>query len=281
MKPGRSLLVCLLASAGCGGEGGAASPAPVPTTATGSDASVEAATPDDAAMVPEASAEASAPARRTVTWRDPFGNYAVTDNLLVDGDFEWASPFAMQYPWFRYPVASAITLPDLAVGMACHSGTKCVRLRGSAGLAGFATRPPGGADHADLSLWVKPLSAASCSSVAVSVSGCLLAVGSSALDTSLATPDPDGWCQIAGTVQMPDDTPCIFISLNGTLLSQVLVDDVVMTRPAATSSQRSCRSPSDAHLRMVDRLRQVIRTHLGPGAAKGLSFPSNLRGKAR
>jgi len=281
MKPGPLLLVCLFASAGCGGEGGAASPAPVPITSAGPDAATEAAPPDDAATIPEASAEASAPVRRTVTWRDPFGHYAVTDNLLVDGDFEWASPFAMQYPWFRYPVTSAITLPDLAVGMACHSGTKCARLRGSAGLAGFAIRPSGGADHADLSLWIKPLNAASCNSVNVSVSGCLLAVGSSALDTSGATPDADGWCHIAGTVQMPDDTPCVFISLDGTMLSQVVVDDVVMTRAAATLSQRSYRSASEAHLRMVDRLREVIRTHLGPGATKGHSFPSNLRGKAR
>ncbi|MBM4359336.1 MAG: hypothetical protein FJ096_14635, partial [Deltaproteobacteria bacterium] len=39
------------------------------------------------------------PVRRTVTTRNPFGNVAVSDNLLWDGDFEWLSSFADQYAW--------------------------------------------------------------------------------------------------------------------------------------------------------------------------------------
>ncbi len=275
-----AILAAATMLAGCGSEGGASSPAPRPA---GADAAADAA-PDSSASDAQAVApDAGVAVRRTVSWRDPFGDYAATDNLLMDGDFEWAGPFTMQYPWFRDLPVGGISAPAFAVGTACRSGIRCANVSGQSGIAGFAMRPPANADHADLSLWIKPPASATCAIASVSVAGCVLSDSPGpAIDANGVTPDSDGWCHLAATVPMPNDTPCVFISVSGLALTSVLVDDVVMTAPAPQRAASLALVKAGAeHARVVDRLRAVLRERLRPAPLREPPIPQMLRGRIR
>jgi hypothetical protein len=68
--------------------------------------------------------------KRTIEQRNPYGNVALVDNLLWDGDFEWSTPFADQYGWLTGTIGGYIsyTLPTIAIGIECISGVKCAKL---------------------------------------------------------------------------------------------------------------------------------------------------------
>lgn len=261
---------------GCGSEGGASLPAPTQPVTDASADSADGHAQGDA----QSGADAATAMKRTVMWRDPFGNYAAGDNLVMDGDFEWSGAFAQQYPWFRSDAAAGMTAPAFGLGPKCRSGTKCAIVSQGQGIAGFGVRPPGQADHADLSVWARPQLASSCAVVSVSVGGCVLSTSESyALDGSGVEPDADGWCHFSGSVQMPDDTPCVFVSVAGPASATAAIDDVVMTAPGATRRLASSAAPSAGHMRVVERLRRVIRESLRPGAAAPRELPPGLRGR--
>jgi hypothetical protein len=87
-----------------------------------------------------------------VITRHPFGNVAVTDNLLWDGDFEWLSGFADQYAWLAGSSTATIgyQLPRQVVGARCKSGVKCVELKPNAVVVGYAVSSKGSALEASV-----------------------------------------------------------------------------------------------------------------------------------
>ncbi|MCU0692502.1 MAG: hypothetical protein MUF54_13965 [Polyangiaceae bacterium] len=266
---------------GCGSEGGGGYPAPrlapPDASAPGSDAGSDSAVPDDAGR-PDA--DAAVVAKRTVFTRDPFGNYAVIDNLLSDGDFEWATDFASQYPWIRYPGEN--TLPDLRMGASCRSGMRCAAIARGAGIAGFAVRPPGAAGEMQLSLWVRADGPSSCANLRVSLSNCFLSGADSQLDASAyGEPDQDGWCHVQGALPTPNDTPCLFLSANASVSGVLIIDDVVASKAPASTRSRRTRAPDTQHARLVAQMREVARRRLRPLPPTPPDVPSGLKGKMR
>lgn len=252
----RKLFVVLSASvamAACGSEGGGANPAPRPSTPEGGVSEDASSTLPDA--MPDSPPDAPVVPRRTVIQRDPFGNYAETGNLLYDGDFEWSMGMISQYPWFAWPSAG-FTPPPIVRGPACRSGMSCARVEPGAGVAGIGMNPAEGKQAVSVSLWVRPMQGDQCPNVAVSLEGCFQATETQSLPDANEPLGPDGWCRRSGVLAVPEDTPCVFVSVQGSSFNSVIVDDVVMkAAPAGAKLVRSTTVPS-WHRRAVSGLRE-------------------------
>jgi len=246
------LLLCSVVLSGCGSEGKGLSPAPVPTSDAGAtdvptevpDAPSDTPIPDVAVPVP----------RRTVVFRDPFGNYAASDNLLLDGDFEWASPWAGQYPWFVSGSAGPMSAPTIERGPACRSGINCARVQPSGGIAGFAVNPPEQATAVSVSLWVRLASASACPPVTVTLEGCFLTTEPQTLPEATEPMGADGWCHRAGVLATPPDKPCLFITA-ASAFGVLLVDDVVMTAAPKGAALVRGAAPGESHRELVGEMR--------------------------
>jgi len=261
----------------CGGEGGASTPAPVfGAVDAGSDASLDA--PAESS-VPDAAPDSPMQKKRTVSQRDPFGNYRVVDNLMIDGDFEWTDgTFSSQTPWWRAPMLTAWSAPTILVGARCRSGIKCIEIgeNHSAGGAAVGTRLAG----LKLSAWVHP-SQPDCSLAEVSVASCLAYSTIVAVDAVSSKPDSDGWCHFEGVVPATDSRPCVYVSNEAGDKGAIVVDDVVLLgSPDAGSRER--RLPSARHRAAVEQLRQGARELFQPHPPAWASPPPlELRRKVR
>lgn len=184
---------------------------------------------------PPADAEPPPPptrVKRTLVERSPYGNVAERENLLWDGDFEWASPFADQYGWFEPPANP--TISDVVVGAACRSGVKCARLAKNRSLVGIGV----GAAEVDLraSVWVRfEPDAALPVPACAELSAFLFSTGElyepdPELDLSPTsdTPDEAGWCQL--TVVSPPRRNKVYLLVRNRSGVPVLVDDAVVAR---------------------------------------------------
>jgi hypothetical protein len=171
-------------------------------------------------------------ARRTVIERDPFGNVAERENLLWDGDFEWASPFADQYGWFEPPTNP--TVSDVVAGAACRSGVKCARLARGRSLVGIGVGSR--TDALRASVWVRfePGSvgpAPACDEVSVFLFG----TGGVEepdpdfdLSPDTSAPDADGACRFAGL--SPPRRGKVYLLVRNRSQVPILVDDAVLAR---------------------------------------------------
>jgi hypothetical protein len=247
--------------ASCGGEGGAASPAPLfqQVVDASADVSVDAI---DAASEPEEAADAPITLRRKIMTRNPFGNVEHTANLMLDGDFEWLGGYTSQYPWLHIsPLVISFESPVIAIGAKCRSGLKCASLGvgESIGGIGVITHDP----SVDVSVWMH-LPAADCALASVSLGACF-ELSAVQLVTELSpTPDADGWCHYQASVSPPASTPCLFAS-NDAAEDAVLVDDVVVEGAASSAaSARSIRTPDPRHLAAVERIRAAARDFATP-----------------
>lgn len=250
-----------LVACSCGGEGGAARPAPLLQTVV--DASTDAPkVPGDAAPDRDAAPEAAAKPRRTVYTRDPFGNYARAGNLLLDGDFEWLGGYMSQYPWLNVTALGAgFEQPTAVIGVKCRSGLKCAALGVGEGVAGIGLR----AQDADLkvSAWMRP-PAPDCLLATVSFGACFHGMSVETVPEVSATPDAQGWCHYEATVAAPSGTPCVFVS-NDSAEDTVILDDVVVERTSAGGSNaRRLVQPRPGHLAMVASLRDAAREFMRP-----------------
>jgi hypothetical protein len=289
----------LLLAAGCGGEGGLSNAAPRPSSAsdaaadTAPDVSADVATPPKDAPVEtgvDAGADTTAPpadagpVKRTVVTRDPYGNYAKTDNLLLDGDLEWSGSFTSQYPWLQISgLVSSWRAPSTVAGARCRSGVKCASLAANTSAMGFGVRPPSG-DLA-VSLWVKPVGT-DCTKTSVSVGACFALYGlSSAVPYESGSAGADGWCHAAGVVAAPDAAPCLFVSNDGDE-DGVLFDDAVMEAapspaPGASGATKAFVAPSARHGAVVAKLREAARDFASPKPPAWLAPPKLRVGKLR
>ena len=238
----------------CGSEGGHANPAPrqiVPEAGVTKDA---ASLIQDAAL--DSAADTPIVPRRTVIERDPFGNYGQTANLLYDGDFEWSSGMNSQYPWFSWP-SVGLTPPTIVRGPSCRSGMSCARVAPGAGVAGIGMNPPEGKSAVTVSLWLRPSQGEQCPNVSVSLEGCFQTTETQSLPFVSEPLGADGWCQRSGVLAVPKDTPCIFVSVQGSMLNSVVMDDVVMKAAPAGAKLVRSTTYSSSHRQVVTRLREA------------------------
>ena len=212
------------------------------------------------------------PPLRTVIERNPFGNVAVADNLLWDGDFEWASPFSDQYGWWQLP--SSLTLEEVAVGPICRSGLKCARVGRNDEILGVAVGARDEALFASAHVKFEPDE----DSVTPACSEALLAI----LDIGAFPPsDPDaelvlltpvadvtGYCTFMAEVPARANKPFFYIANDSK--SSMLVDDAVLVRassPAAMKTKSTAGAPQALPLRKaadsrVAAAKQAARTLL-------------------
>jgi hypothetical protein len=193
--------------------------------------------------------DAGAP-RRTVLARNPFGNVAETGNLMLDGDFEWFTPFADQYAWLSGSSLQNIgyTLPDVALGAACRSGLRCASLKKHAVIVGLGLASQG--TRLEVSVWAH-VTAGPCSKVIVTLADWEGLQGETQNgDPSVAVkpladePDAEGWCHLDAVVDARQHKPALIIS-NSTA-GVLLVDDVVLRKAPVTKALHVAHGPPSA-----------------------------------
>lgn len=191
---------------------------------------------------------------RTVIDRNPFGNVAASDNLLWDGDFEWASPFSDQYGWYQLP--ASLVLEEVVVGPACRSGVKCARVDRSDEILGIAVGAPGEVLIAKAHVKFEPDDEGvtpPCSDAGVLIID-LDGLGPTdeSIELPLVTPTPDvtGYCIFTGEVAPRNNKPYVYIENNGK--STMLVDDVTLLRASSPSASRVSPLPPPKALPLRD-----------------------------
>lgn len=257
-----STALVLLVIAGCGGEGGASTPAPIPTTGVDASADVSADVAADAPPEGQAEADVVITPKRLVVTRNPLGNVSHTANLLLDGDFEWLGGYASQYPWLMFgPSTVTFEPPASLVGYKCHSGMRCASLGVADAVAGIGLRAQ--AQYLKVSAWTRP-PIGDCTQATVSVGSCFYVSQQPVVDAVSSAPDADGWCHHEAIVDAPANTPCVFVS-NDLFEDTMLLDDVVMeASEVAQGGQRAARQPGARHLAAVGRLREGVREFFKP-----------------
>lgn len=173
--------------------------------------------------------------KRVVSQRNPYGNVAVTDNLLWDGDFEFRPSFPEQYGWLiGYGFGVGFGLPPLATGARCRSGIKCAELGPGQHILGIAVGSEG--DDLLVSFWAYP-DDGTCDGVGA---GFISQYGSVEAGERIepVEPDPfeDGWCRFE-TVS-PARTTAAYLSIENLSVTNVVIDDAVV-RPIGNEERRA------------------------------------------
>jgi hypothetical protein len=164
------------------------------------------------------------PPKRTVLERSPFGNVAATENLLWDGDFEWASPFSDQYGWLKgKPLSYAFD--GVVVGPACKSGVQCASLAKGKVLAGIAVAAKG--RGLAVTFVAKPPAGAACAVVEASLTA-LFGGDDPDVDVPALSemPGEDGYCSYGVTSVEWTWKPLLYIANKAD--GETLVDDAVI-----------------------------------------------------
>lgn len=227
--------------------------------------------PPDASTPPDAG-----PPIRTVIQRNPFGNVAITDNLLWDGDFEWSSPFSDQYGWYQGQgsTATSLTISDVVVGPACKSGVKCARIKKGQSLLGNAVS----SKDAGLDAWVHvrfedPPGAApsECSKARATLVDDGLFDDPPVKLVAPETPGADGWCRLA--VVAPKRSGKVYLQVINAGGAPMLVDDAVIRRAATAEAGEQAfvvggapelQALTAEELADVEDARAILRAHRGP-----------------
>lgn len=183
------------------------------------------------------------PPKRTILERSPFGDVAAADNLLWDGDFEWASPFSDQYGWLKGPPFS-YAFDGVVVGTACKSGMQCASLAKGKVLAGLAVAAKGRGLAA--TFVAKPPAGAACAVVEAALVG-LFGGDDPDVDVPALSemPGADGYCSYGVTSEEWTYKPFLYIANKSD--GEVLVDDAVLLglEPASKILGKN-RPPRDA-----------------------------------
>lgn len=159
---------------------------------------------------------------RTVEKRNPFGNVAVTDNLLWDGDFEWSSAFADQYGWLYGPPYS-YSFPAATIGAVCRSGVKCVTVPDDKAVIGIGV----GAQSSPLSVSVsvRP-ETGDCTGVDVFLIDSISLAKDVGIPSVSEAPDAAGWCLYQGTVESYPEQ--VYLLVDNDTGGPMVVDDAVV-----------------------------------------------------
>jgi hypothetical protein len=182
------------------------------------------------------------PPKRTVLQRSPFGNVAAAENLLWDGDFEWASPFSDQYGWLKgRPLSYAFD--GVVVGPACKSGVQCASLAKGKALAGLAVAAKG--RGLSVSFVASPPAGAACAVVEAALLG-LFGGDDPDVDVPALSemPGDDGYCAYGVTSEEWTYKPFLYIANKSD--GEILVDDAVVLGMEAGAKWQGTRPPRDA-----------------------------------
>lgn len=203
------------------------------------------------------------PPIRTVMQRNPYGNVAETENLLWDGDFEWASPFSDQYGWLSGSASSYLgyDFPNVKIGAVCRSGMKCVQMSKNRVIAGIGVASAGGKIQA--SFWAK-VTTGDCTGV----SGAIIAYDGEGdpdvtVDPVSEKPDASGWCHYETVVDERKGKPLLYIEneSGGT----IVVDDAVVKKVATGTPLKAQHGPPRAALvSKLDDARDSMHRLRGP-----------------
>lgn len=191
----------------------------------------------DSGVVDGARPDAALPIR-TVEQRDPFGDTAIEDNFLIDGDFELSSAGG-QYGWSAIqeqgPQAGQIYLP-LETGGLCRSGMSCGVINNGVALIGYAAEPRD--KPMDIAVWVKP-PGSDCSVVQVSLISCSSTFAFTVATVSALSPSPgpDGWCHLEAIAPSMDSQPCLFVTASLPQDQQALIDDASIVAADGSGSR--------------------------------------------
>ncbi|MEZ4223985.1 MAG: hypothetical protein R3B13_23755 [Polyangiaceae bacterium] len=244
---------------------GAASTVALSVACSTEDSSGSASNPAPDAAVDAAVDSGSAPAKRAVLLRNPFGNTAASDNLLVDGDFEWTSGSG-QHGWRALANLAETVLPRETGGL-CRSGLLCGRLSPGVSFLGYGA----GTKEAKLlaRVWSKPPTP-DCALTKVLMIQCTAATISTVatIPEQSGAPDADGWCRHEAIVPSIKLQPCLFVSSSAPAEGVTLIDDAVM-QAVAQSANVVLRKPSIAEKERIERALSVLAPRLGGARVTG------------
>lgn len=216
----------------------------------------------DAASPPDGGQPDSAPPRRQVFSRNPFGNVEHGNNLLWDGDFEWHSAFASQYGWVNTSlILGPSGFDQIKVGTACKSGMKCGYLTTNQNIAAIGVAASGGPVAARVS--VKPPSG-DCTDVSVQLFACDYGADpDQPLSEPDGAPDADGWCEFEGV--FPERTRATCLGVKARFVDGEAIVDAAVVEPAPANARLSFGRPASAEERSTaEAMRRFLRQWLKP-----------------
>ena len=220
--------------------------------------------------------------KRTIEQRNPYGNVAVVDNLLWDGDFEWSTPFADQYGWLTGTVNGYIsyTLPTIAIGIECISGVKCAKLAKNGVLVGVGVASKG---HGLQASFAARLTTGACD---VTLGAFLLTAEAQQQSFRLLPdqddPTPAGVCTYR--VIVPELASGVWLYIENDSDADVVIDDAVLqpVAPSASVSRSILRPSAWAELRAAwarPQIRQALLPRDPPPSPALRAFEQSLRGR--
>lgn len=188
---------------------------------------------------------------RTVETRNPFGNAAFADNLLVDGDFELTGPSG-QYGWRSLEPFGGDSPLRRETGGFCRSGVVCAELSPGMSLIGFGASPDG--EAIEVSLYAKPPEP-DCDGLTVSLISCTTFEVQALADVPAVGDEPDesGWCRYMGTSPPLDEQACLYLETSRVLSGDILIDEAYM-KAAEPSARMSLHAtvPTLEHRARID-----------------------------
>jgi hypothetical protein len=203
---------------------------------------------------PDAEPADAGPKIRTVEVRNPFGNTAAENNLMVDGDFEWTSGTG-QHGW-RATSTTAEVGVSREFGGLCRSGVSCGILENGVALLGLATAPRG--KQMLITLYAKPPEP-DCGLTTISVisctSGTVFSVATVPPTTSV--PAASGWCQYRATSPAMQEQPCLYVTTFAQAGQRVLIDDATIV--AADGTGASPLAPTAPSAELAARILRDVR----------------------
>jgi hypothetical protein len=191
---------------------------------------------------------------RTVLRRNPFGNTAVADNLMVDGDFEWSGGSGQQ-GWRAFSQVGEARL-SRGFGGHCRSGVSCAAASYGLNLLGMAAAPAG--KKMRISIWSKPPDAI-CASSGVLVISCTTGAvfGLASLQPTSDGAGADGWCEHLGIAPEMSEQPCLYVTAHVEPEQRVLIDDAVLV--AAGDGERISIAPTAPSAELAAQIDRDVR----------------------
>lgn len=192
---------------------------------------------------------AIATAKRTVEMRNPFGNTAASDNLMVDGDFELTGlDRTATEPWRAFVKGVGQTI-KMTTGGRCKSGVRCLVLTPGESAVGWMATPREG--DIRVSLWARP-NGGTCGALAVHVVD-MNEPTKTKMIVPPSSPDESGACRFEGLApSFPGGAPAVYLEIYpATKVTSVFVDDVVVlaATPSAKNVHPVVTSAPPAYLR--------------------------------
>lgn len=210
--------------------------------------------------------------KRSVTWKNPFGNVAAKHNLLWDGDFEWSTAFAQQAGWVNAgTLVSFSAFSQVRPDPACKSGIKCAYLTQHQRVAAIGVAP-GAGQNVQASLWVK-VPGTHCSVVGAALISCdYQADPDVELTDADGVPDAGGWCELRVIAAPRTRATCLYVESRFEEGEALIDDAVVRAAPAGAAPTGGSAAMSERTGEARRRIREALRPGPREPAAAAVAF---------